>query len=97
MTLTHGSLFTGIGGFDEAAEICGLENRFHSEIEKFPCQYLKQRFNTKNLGDMDTLEMQKEQTFYRRAFLVKTYLSQEISKEMAFLAIEVASSLKLFE
>lgn len=35
MTLTHGSLFSGIGGFDLAAEWMGWENKFHCEINQF--------------------------------------------------------------
>lgn len=33
--ITHGSLFSGIGGFDLAAEWMGWENVFHCEINEF--------------------------------------------------------------
>lgn len=33
--ITHGSLFSGIGGFDLSAEWAGLENLFHCEINEF--------------------------------------------------------------
>jgi DNA (cytosine-5)-methyltransferase 1 len=33
--MTHGSLFSGIGGFDLAAEWMGWENKFHCEWNKF--------------------------------------------------------------
>ena len=39
--MRHGSLFSGIGGFDLAAEWCGWENVFHCEINPFCQQVLK--------------------------------------------------------
>ena len=39
--MKHGSLFSGIGGFDLAAEWMGWENVFHCEWEKFPRKVLK--------------------------------------------------------
>lgn len=39
--LTHGSLFSGIGGFDLAAEWAGWENIFHCEINPFGQKVLK--------------------------------------------------------
>jgi DNA (cytosine-5)-methyltransferase 1 len=33
--MTHGSLFSGIGGFDLAAEWMGWENAFHCEVNEF--------------------------------------------------------------
>ena len=39
--MTHGSLFSGIGGFDLAAEWMGWENLFHCEIEPFCQKVLK--------------------------------------------------------
>jgi len=39
--MTHGSLFSGIGGFDLAAEWMGWENKFHCEWNKFGQQVLK--------------------------------------------------------
>jgi DNA (cytosine-5)-methyltransferase 1 len=40
-TLTHGSLFSGIGGFDLAAEWMGWENKFHCEWNEFGQRVLK--------------------------------------------------------
>lgn len=37
--LRHGSLFSGIGGFDLAAQWCGWKNVFHCEINEF-CNYV---------------------------------------------------------
>jgi DNA (cytosine-5)-methyltransferase 1 len=42
--MRHGSLFSGIGGFDLAAEWMGWENVFHCEINKFCQKILKQHF-----------------------------------------------------
>jgi DNA (cytosine-5)-methyltransferase 1 len=39
--MTHGSLFSGIGGFDLAAEWIGWENKFHCEWNTFGQQVLK--------------------------------------------------------
>ena len=40
--MTHGSLFSGIGGFDLAAEWCGWVNTFQVEIDPF-CQRVLQK------------------------------------------------------
>lgn len=42
--MRHGSLFSGIGGFDLAAEWVGWENIFHCEIEPFCQKVLKYHF-----------------------------------------------------
>lgn len=42
--LTHGSLFSGIGGFDLAAEWNGIENIFQVEIDKFCQKVLEKNF-----------------------------------------------------
>jgi DNA (cytosine-5)-methyltransferase 1 len=39
--MTHGSLFSGIGGFDLAAEWMGWENKFHCEWNPFGQKILK--------------------------------------------------------
>jgi DNA (cytosine-5)-methyltransferase 1 len=39
--MTHGSLFSGIGGFDLAAEWMGWENKFHCELNGFGQRVLK--------------------------------------------------------
>jgi DNA (cytosine-5)-methyltransferase 1 len=44
--MRHGSLFSGIGGFDLAAEWMGWENVFHCEIEKYKLDQLHQNFPT---------------------------------------------------
>lgn len=42
--MTHASLFSGIGGFDIAAQWAGWENLFYCEINKFCRQVLKYHF-----------------------------------------------------
>jgi DNA (cytosine-5)-methyltransferase 1 len=42
--MRHGSLFSGIGGFDLAAEWCGWENVFHCEWNTFGQKVLKHYF-----------------------------------------------------
>jgi DNA (cytosine-5)-methyltransferase 1 len=42
--MTHGSLFSGIGGFDLAAEWAGWENVFHCEWNEFGQKVLKYHF-----------------------------------------------------
>lgn len=42
--MNHGSLFSGIGGFDLAAEWIGWANVFHCELQEFPRKVLKHHF-----------------------------------------------------
>lgn len=42
--MTHGSLFSGLGGFDLAARWIGWENAFHCEINEFCTRILKHHF-----------------------------------------------------
>ncbi len=51
--MRHGSLFSGIGGFDLAAEWMGWENIFQVEIDKFCTKVLEKNFpNVKRYGDI---------------------------------------------
>lgn len=53
--MTHGSLFSGIGGFDLAAEWAGFTNLFNCEWEEFPRKVLKHHFpNAEQFGDITT-------------------------------------------
>ena len=53
----HASVFTGIGGFDLAAEWMGWENVFQVEIDKYCNKLLKQNFpKTKQYGDIKTFD-----------------------------------------
>lgn len=58
--MTHGSLFSGIGGFDLAAEWIGWENVFHCEINPFCQKVLKYHFpNAESLMDIKTTNFKK--------------------------------------
>lgn len=51
--MKHGSLFSGIGGFDLASEWMGWENVFHCEWEDFPRKVLKYYWpKAKSYGDI---------------------------------------------
>lgn len=55
--MTHGSLFSGIGGFDLAAEWAGWENLFNCEWEEFPRKVLNHHFpNAKQYEDIKDLD-----------------------------------------
>ena len=55
--LTHGSLFSGIGGFDLASEWMGWENVFHCEYDPFCQKVLKHHFpNSKLYKDVRTFD-----------------------------------------
>lgn len=47
--IRHGSLFSGIGGFDLAAQWCGWKNVFHCEIDPF-CRHLLGYYFPKSIG-----------------------------------------------
>ena len=42
--INHGSLFSGIGGFDLAAKWCDWNNVFHCEKEEYQQKVLKKHF-----------------------------------------------------
>lgn len=51
--MTHGSLFSGIGGFDLAAEWAGWENKFHCEWNEFGQRVLRYYWpNATSYGDI---------------------------------------------
>lgn len=54
--MTHGSLFSGIGGFENGAEWVGIETLWNCEIEPFQRSILKKHFpNTKQYEDIKEL------------------------------------------
>lgn len=51
--MTHGSLFSGLGGFDYSASVVGWENKFYCEIDDFCQRILKYHFpNSKSYRDI---------------------------------------------
>jgi len=60
MTLTVGSLFSGIGGFDLGLERAGMKVIWQSEIDQFACKVLKKHWpNVPNLGDITKIDWTK--------------------------------------
>ena len=58
--MTHGSLFSGIGGFDLAASWMGWENIFHCERDEFGQKVLAHHFpNSKLYDDVRTMDANK--------------------------------------
>lgn len=52
-----GSLFTGIGGFDLAAQWMGWRTEWMSEIDPYACRVLEKHWpNVPNLGDITTID-----------------------------------------
>jgi len=67
--MTHGSLFSGIGGFDLAAEWMGWENIFHCEFDKEKQIQLKKNFKkSESHGDIT----QTDFTIYRGSIDILT-------------------------
>lgn len=55
--MTHGSLFSGVGGFDLAAEWAGWDNLFNCEIDPFCQKVLKYHFpNSIQYADIKTTD-----------------------------------------
>jgi DNA (cytosine-5)-methyltransferase 1 len=55
VSLTVGSLFAGIGGFDLAARWMGWRTVWHSEIDPYACAVFAQHFpESRNVGDVTT-------------------------------------------
>ena len=54
--MTHGSLFSGIGGFDLGAERAGFQNLWACEIDEFKQQILRKHFpDTQIYSDIKTI------------------------------------------
>ena len=58
--ISHGSLFSGIGGFDLAAKWVGWRNAFNCEINEFCCKILKYHFpNAEQYKDITKTDFSK--------------------------------------
>jgi DNA (cytosine-5)-methyltransferase 1 len=58
--MRHGSLFSGIGGFDLAAEWMGWDNVFHCEIEQDKRQFLELKWpKAESYGDISATDFSK--------------------------------------
>jgi DNA (cytosine-5)-methyltransferase 1 len=57
MTLTVGSLFSGIGGIDLGLERAGMKVRWQSEIDPYACRVLQKHWpDIPNLGNVKTVD-----------------------------------------
>ena len=57
MTLTVGSLFSGIGGIDLGLERAGMNVLWHSEIDSYACRVLKKHWpDVPNIGDITKVD-----------------------------------------
>lgn len=58
--ITHGALFSGSGGFELAARMCGIKSLWASEIEPFPIKVTKARFpDMEHIGDIGMADGEK--------------------------------------
>ena len=74
MTLTMGSLFAGIGGFDLAAQNLGIPVLWSSENNPYASSVLAKRFpNTPNLGDIHDIETPPPVTLLTGGFPCQDY------------------------
>lgn len=55
--MTHGSLFSGIGGFELGAEMSGIETIWNCEIEPYQRKILKQHFTKTTIQYEDIREL----------------------------------------
>jgi len=77
------SLFSGIGGFECACDLAGIEfeKHFASDIEKYPNEVLQKRFpNVTHLGDITKIDFEKlKQKNKGDWFIVGGFPCQDIS------------------
>jgi DNA (cytosine-5)-methyltransferase 1 len=69
MELTHGSLFTGIGGFDEGAAAAGFTNMYNCEVNPFCNRFLKKKHpKAKQYADITTIQEIEKTTVISAGF-----------------------------
>lgn len=78
--MNHGSLFSGIGGFDLAAEWMGWNNIFHCEWNPFGQRVLKHYWPNADVGHRwieENPKLAKERGFSVSRLKLVTPLNQE--------------------
>lgn len=69
MTLTHGSLFTGMGGFDTGATAAGFTNIYNCEVNRWCNNYLKKQHpNSKQYADITKIQTIEKTTVISAGF-----------------------------
>lgn len=80
--LTHGSLFTGIGGFDLGAEMSGIKTLWGCEIEEFNVKIIKKHFpETRIYKDIVTMQTPEYVDIISGGFPCQDISISNISKE----------------
>jgi len=61
MSLTVGSLFSGVGGFDLASERAGFDVVWQSEVDGPASRVLEHHWPGRNLGDIHNIKLARYQ------------------------------------
>lgn len=97
-TLTHGSLFSGIGGFELGGEWSDIRTIWNCEIENFNRQQLKRLFPyAKQYKDIKQMQTPKQLTLFQEVSLAKTYHSLPQKIELVWMEIKADCGEKCLE